>query len=155
MVTLASILLKLSCGQTRFLLICAVLALFLGPNDLEGQGQIPPYTIPSETYMLCTYWCNLVNLDSIFQKLLCGQARFFANFDLFYPNDLEGQGQITPQTIPTENFPRYTCKPNLVILAHFLPLGQYGLGVLLSPASVRLSVRPSVCRPSTFCLYSR
>ena len=84
LVTLASILQKLSRGQTRFLLICAVLALFLAPNDLEGQGQIPPYTIPTETYLLCTYWSNLVNLDSIFQKLLCGQPRFF-RFWLFWP----------------------------------------------------------------------
>ena len=60
------------------------------PNGLEGQGQIPSYTIPSEIYLRCTYWPSLVTLASILQKLSRGQARFFADFDLFYPNDLEG-----------------------------------------------------------------
>ena len=54
-----------------------------------------------------------------FSKVIVRTSPIFADFDLFDPNDLEGQGQITPYTIPSEIFPRYTCKPNLVILGPF------------------------------------
>ena len=48
-----------------------------------------------------------------------GQARFGLILMVFSPNDLEGQGQMSSYAIPSENYPWYTCKPNLVILAAF------------------------------------
>ena len=57
----------------------------------------------------------MVYLATILQKLLWEQVFL----QILTPNDLEGKGQITPQTIPTENLPRYTFKPNLVILGQF------------------------------------
>ena len=58
---------------------------------------------------------NLVALATIFQKLLRVQARFRPILTVFGPNDLEGQGQMSPYAIPSENFPRYTYKTNLWI----------------------------------------
>ena len=56
----------------------------LTPNDLEGQGQIPPYTIPSEIYLLCTYCLHLVTLASILQKFNAWTSPFFL-FWWFWP----------------------------------------------------------------------
>ena len=42
--------------KTHFGPIWEVLAL----NNLEGQGQMPPYTIPSENYPRYTFILNLV-----------------------------------------------------------------------------------------------
>ena len=58
-------------------------------------------------------------LATILQKLLSVQTRFSPILTVFGPNDLEGQGQISPYAILSENIPRYTYKPNLVILATF------------------------------------
>ena len=54
-------------------------------------------------------------------KVIVRTSPFCADFDFLTPNNLEGQGQITAYPIPTENSPKYTWKPNLVILA---PFGQ-------------------------------
>ena len=98
--------------------ITAILFIFV-TNDLEGQGQMSPYAIPSENFPRYTYKPNLVILGTFFQKLLSGQAHFGPILTVFGPNDLEGQGQMSPYAIPSENFPRYTYKPNLVILGTF------------------------------------
>ena len=95
---------KLLSGQARFVPILTV----FGPNDLDGQGQISPYAIPFEIFPRYTYKLNMVILGAFFQKLLSGPARFGPILTVFGPNDLEGQGQISPYAIPSENFPRYT-----------------------------------------------
>ena len=51
--------------------------------------------------------------------LLRGKARFGPIGTVFGPNDLDDKGHMAPYTIPPENFPRYTYKPNLVILGTF------------------------------------
>ena len=59
-------------------------------------------------------------LANILQMLLSVQALFWPILDVFGQNDLEGQGQMSPYAIPFENFPRYTYKPNLVIVGRFV-----------------------------------
>ena len=54
------------------------------PNDLDGQGQIPPYTTPSEIYPRCTYWPNLVTSFNP-SKVIARASPFFADFDFFDP----------------------------------------------------------------------
>ena len=66
------------------------------PNDLEGQNQIPPYTLPSKIYPWYTKCSNMVTLASILRDILCGQACFSL---ILTPNYLEGQGQIPEYTI--------------------------------------------------------
>ena len=56
------------------------------------------------------------SLAAILQKLLGVQACFRQILTVFGPNDLEGQGQMSPYAIPSENFSKYTYKPNLGIL---------------------------------------
>ena len=62
---------------------------------------------------------SLVALATILQKLLSAQACFWPILMVFGPNDLEGPGQMSPYAIPSENLPRYTYKPNLLILGAF------------------------------------
>ena len=81
--------------------------------------QISSYAILSMNVPRYTYKPNLVTLGTFSQKLLSGQARFGPILTVFGPNDLEVQGQISPYAIPSENFPRYIYKPNLVILGTF------------------------------------
>ena len=45
-------------------------------NDLKGQGQLPPFSIPAESIPGCMFSANLVILAQICDKLLCGQATF-------------------------------------------------------------------------------
>ena len=53
---------------------------------------------------------------------LGGQTCFGTISTVFNPNDLEGQGQMSPYAITSENIPRYTYKPNLVILRTFFQM---------------------------------
>ena len=76
-----------------------ILTIF-GPNDLEGQGQMSPYAIPSKNFPRYTYKPNLVILGTFFQMLLSGQARFGPILTVFGPNDLEDQCQMSPYAIP-------------------------------------------------------
>ena len=77
------------------------------------------YAIPSENFPWYSYTPNLVIPGTFFQKLLSGQACFGPILTVFGPNDLEGQGQISPYAIHSDILPRYTYKPNLVILGAF------------------------------------
>ena len=45
------------------------------PNDLEGQGQWPPFSIPVERIPRCIFHANLMILARICNKLSCGQAK--------------------------------------------------------------------------------
>ena len=46
-------------------------------------------------------------LGTFIQKLLSGQAGFGPILTVFGPYDLEGQGQMSPYAIPSENYTRY------------------------------------------------
>ena len=47
-----------------------------GQNDLEGQGQWPPFSIPAASITGCMFGANLVILAQIYDELSCGQAKF-------------------------------------------------------------------------------
>ena len=104
---------KLLIGQANFYSIWTVLA----QNDLEGQGQITTYAIPSKNFLRYTFKPNLVIIGTLFQKLLCGQAHHLQSWIVLAPNDLEGQGQMSENAIPSKNFPRCTYK--LILGAFF------------------------------------
>ena len=73
-----------------------------GPNDLEGQGQISPYAIPSENLPRYTYKPNLVILGAFFQKLLSLQAKVYRQTDgrTDRQADIQTYGQTQATTIP-------------------------------------------------------
>ena len=74
------------------------------PNDLEGQGQWPPYLILMKRISWCTFGVNLVIAAQIHDKLLCGQAKFPRILSQNCKNDLEGQGQL--ERLRSEDTPR-------------------------------------------------
>ena len=47
-----------------------------GQNDLEGQGQWPPFSIPAESTSGGMFGANLVILAQICNELSCGQLNF-------------------------------------------------------------------------------
>ena len=87
-----------------------------GQNDLEDQGQCPPFSIPAESITGCMFGANLVILSQIYDELSRGQAEFPTISSQNGQNDLEGQGQWPPFSIPAESIPRCMFGANLVIL---------------------------------------
>ena len=47
-----------------------------GQNDLEGQGQSPPFSTIAESVPRCMFGANLMILAQICDELSCGQAEF-------------------------------------------------------------------------------
>ena len=72
LVILAQIYEELSDGQAEFSRILSQ----NGQNDLEGQGQWPPFSIPAESIPGCMFGANLVIPAQIYDELLGGQAEF-------------------------------------------------------------------------------
>ena len=60
------------------------------PNDLEGQGQWPLFSVPGERMSRCMFGTNLVIVAQIHYKLLHGQDKFPRTLS---QNGLEGPGQ--------------------------------------------------------------
>ena len=71
LVILAQICDKLSSGQAKFPRILSQ----NGQNDLEGQGQWLPFSIPAESITGCMFGTNLVVLAQVCDELLCRQAK--------------------------------------------------------------------------------
>ena len=113
LVTSALIHYKLSRRQTKFPWILNQ----NGQNDLEGQGQLPPFSIPAESIRGCMFGANLVLLAQIYDELSRGLAKFPRILRQNGQNDLEGHGQWPPIPIPIESIPRCMFGANLVILA--------------------------------------
>ena len=88
-----------------------------GQNDLEGQGQWPPFSIPAESISEYMFDANLVIVAQIYDELLCGQAKFPRILSQNGQNDLEDQGQWPLFSIPTESIPWCMFCANLVIPA--------------------------------------
>ena len=88
MIILAQFCDEISHGKAKFLRILSQNA----PNDLEGQGQRPPFSIQNKSISGCMFGANLVILDHICDEL-CGQAKFRRILSQNAPIDLEGQGQ--------------------------------------------------------------
>ena len=87
------------------------------PNDLEGQGQWPPFSIIAERSPRCIFGVNLVILAQIHCKLSCRQTKFPRILSRNGQNHLGGQGQWPPFSIPAESIPGCMFGANLVILA--------------------------------------
>ena len=52
-----------------------------GPNDFEGQGQWPLFSIPAGSIPWCMFGANLVIPAQICDKLLCGQGKVYGQTD--------------------------------------------------------------------------
>ena len=113
LVILAPICDELSRGQAEFPRILS----HNGQNDLEGQGQWPLFSIPAESIPWCMLGANLVIVAQICDELSCGQAEFPTILSQNGQNDLEGQGQWPPFSIPAEGIPGCMFGENLVIPA--------------------------------------
>ena len=86
-------------------------------NDLEGQVQWSPFSIPDESIPGCMFGANLVILAKICDELSHGQAKFPRILSQNGQNDLDGQGQWPPFALPNESIPGCMFGANLVILA--------------------------------------
>ena len=64
LVILAQICDELSCGQAEFPRIMSQ----NGQNDIEGQGQWPPFSIPAENILGCMFGANLMILAQIYEE---------------------------------------------------------------------------------------
>ena len=103
----------LSHGQAEFPRILS----HNGRNDLEGQVQWPSFSIPAESIPWCMLGANLSILAQISDELLCGQAEFPTILCQNGQNDLEGQCQWPPFSIPAEAITGCMFGANLVIPA--------------------------------------
>ena len=52
-----------------------------GQNDLEGQGQWPPFSIPAKSIPWCMFGANLVIPAQICDELSCGQGKVYGQMD--------------------------------------------------------------------------
>ena len=104
---------KLLCRQTEIPRILSQ----NGQNDLEGQGQWPPFPIPAESIPECMFGAHLVIVAQIYDEFSHGQAKFSRTLSQNGQNDLEGQGQWPPFSIPAESIPGCMFGANLVIPA--------------------------------------
>ena len=78
---------KLSCRQAKFPSISS-------QNDLEGQGQRPPFSIPAESIPGCMFGANLVIPSQICDELSCGQGKVYGR------TDRRTGGQTKATTVP-------------------------------------------------------
>ena len=84
------------------------------PNDLQGQSQWLPFSIPDKRTPSFILAANLVILDEIQGKLLHWQTKFTR---ILSQNGLEGQGQWPPFSISAESKLECMLGANLVIQA--------------------------------------
>ena len=52
-----------------------------GQNDIEGEGQWPPFSIPAENIPGYIFGTNLVIPAQICDELSCGQDKFYGRTD--------------------------------------------------------------------------
>ena len=103
-------------GRPRSIYMTDVECRFLKPNGLEGQGQWPSFSMTNERTPRCILGANLVILAQIHYKLSRGHAKFPRILSQNAQNDLEGQGQWPPFSIPAESIPQSMFGANLVYL---------------------------------------
>ena len=66
-----------------------------GQNDLEGQSQLPPFSIPAESIPGCMFGTNLLILAQV-----CDRVILQTKYNLRTDRRMDGQMQIT--TIPLQ-----------------------------------------------------
>ena len=101
------------CGQDKFPRILSQ----NGQNDLEGQGQWPPFSIPVKSISGCMFGAILVILAQICDDLSCRQAKFPRILSQNGQYELEGRSKWPPFLIPAESVLWCMFGANLVILA--------------------------------------
>ena len=74
-----------------------------GQNDLEGQCQWPPFSIPAKSIPGYMFGANLVVLAQIYEELSHGRATIPRILSQNGQNDLEGQCQWPPFSIPAKS----------------------------------------------------
>ena len=52
-----------------------------GQNDLEGHGQWPPFSIPTESFPGCMFGANLAIPAQTCDELSCGQGKVYRQMD--------------------------------------------------------------------------
>ena len=87
----------------------------MAKNDLECEGQWPPFSILAQSIPGCTFGANLVILAQICDELWHGQAKFPRIQSKNGQNDIEWQGQWPPFSIPAESIPGCMFGANMVI----------------------------------------
>ena len=75
LVIIAQIYDELSHGQTKFPRI-------LSQNDLEGQGQWPLFSMPTESIPSCMFGANLVIPAQICDELSFGEGKVYGRTDI-------------------------------------------------------------------------
>ena len=95
----------------------AKMTLKVGQNDIEGQSQRPPFSIPAESITVCMFGAILMILAQIYDELSRGQAEFPGILNQNGQNGLEGQGRWPLFSIPSKSIPWSMFGANLVILA--------------------------------------
>ena len=90
LVILAQLYDELLCGQAEFPRTLSQ----NGQNDLEGQGQWPLFSIPTESIPCCMFGANLVIPAQICEELSCRQSKVYGQTD----GPMDGQTEAT--TIP-------------------------------------------------------
>ena len=66
---------ELLCGQAQFPVILSQ----NDHNDLESQGQWPPFSLPAESISECMFGANLVIVAQIYNELSQRIAKFLRN----------------------------------------------------------------------------
>ena len=89
LVILAQICDKLSRGQPQFPRILSQ----NGQNDIEGSGQWPPFSIPTESIPWCMFGANLMIPAQIYDEFSRGQPQFPRILGQNGQNDIEVRGQ--------------------------------------------------------------
>ena len=113
LVILSQIHYKLSRRQAKFPKILSQ----NGQNDLDGQCLWPPFSIQADSIPGCMFGANLVILAQICDESSRGRAKFPKILSQNGQNDLEGQGEWPPFSIPAESIPGRMFGANLVIPA--------------------------------------
>ena len=143
LVILARICDELSQGQTKFPRILSQ----NGKNDLEGHSQWPLFSIPAESITRCMFGANLVIPALICDELSCGQTKFPRILSQNGQNDLEGQGQWPPFSIPAESIPWCLFGANLVIPAQICDELSCGQGKVYGQADGQTQATTIPLRP--------
>ena len=108
---------QLSYGQAKFLRILSQNC----QNDLEGQGQWPPFSIPAERMPGCMFAANFVILAQICDELLCRQVKFPGILSQKGQNDIISTSKNDCSNTPSSTL--LTC--SLQLIKHFLLINYF------------------------------
>ena len=120
------------------------------PN-LAGQGQWPPFSIPPDWIIRCTFGANLVVLAQMYYKESGRQAKFPR---ILCRNDHDSQDQWPSFSIPAESIPGCILGATLVILAQIYEKLSHGQAGFPSISQSKWPKWPSRSRSMTLIFNS-